>query len=179
MGVWMPMVRRAVHAFAKMTVCMYVLRATVVRVDMKVHTAANESAQHVSPQQNQHDANAKLQRLGHVRGNGLAERQNDATKNKQCDGVAYAPRDALLHGLTQRMLARRERGNRREMIGLGRMFHSKQKAQKKDTDCSHGAVFTLWPVARSPRSQSYHVSIPSPVVADTRNTRMSGFISRA
>ena len=68
----------------------------------------------------QHDADRRLDRTGHVVGNGAAKRQRRARKDKQRQRVTEPPGQAVLDDIADIFAARGDRGNRSDVVGFQR-----------------------------------------------------------
>ena len=76
---------------ARMAVGMEVRAPFVVTVNMEVDALGAKAAQHVQPQQDQHDADTELQRRRGLLRQGQPHQDDRRTDRKERDGVAEPP----------------------------------------------------------------------------------------
>ena len=92
--------------------------------------AANQAPQHVSTEQDEHDAHRRLECLIEARRDRLAQHQ--AAEQHQHQRVADTPGHALPQGPTERHLTGRERRDGCEVVCLGGVFQAQQQAHDED-----------------------------------------------
>jgi hypothetical protein len=63
-----------------------------------------------------------------------------AGNDQQHQRMAHAPRDAMGHPGPERTFATRQRCDRGQVIGLGRMLHAEQQAEGQDRGEAHEAT---------------------------------------
>ena len=107
---------------------------------VEVDAVTDKTTQHVGTEHDQHRADRRLERLLEIRRDHRAEPQHGPAEQHQRDRVADAPGNALAQRLTERSLAGRERGDRGEVIGLGRVLHAEQQADDEDRERRHAGA---------------------------------------
>lgn len=106
------------------------MRGTIaVPVLMKMHTIMPEPPQYMHTEPDQHDPDRCFQRTGNVLRDHAAEKNRSAREDKQGDGVAEAPGQAVPHNIANARTPRSDAGHCCDMIGLERMLHPEQKTE--------------------------------------------------
>ena len=113
-----------VPVFLAMRVGMKMRRPAVVRVHVEMHSVAQKSPQDVRSESDQHDANGKLEpprdRLGYDR----IRQENDRADDEKRKRVTQTPNGTNANSLDPGCRARRQAGDRRDVIRLDRVTHA-------------------------------------------------------
>ena len=64
----------------------------------------------------------------------MTDEDRDTGKHEQGQRVAESPGQAMLDDIRDVAAARRDRGDRRDVIGLERMLHAQQKSETQNTE---------------------------------------------
>jgi hypothetical protein len=83
---------------------------------------------------NQHDADARLDRPRESFGHRVAHQHGNGGKRQQSEAVAESPCQAMFDNVGDFSAARRNRGDRGDMVGLERVLHSQQKTQPQNSE---------------------------------------------
>lgn len=114
----------SVPVFLRMRVGMKMRRPVVVRVHVEMDSVAQKSPQDIRSQSDQHDANGELEpprdRLGYHR----IRQENDRADDEERQCVAQAPNGTNANSLDPGRRARRQAGDRRDVIRLDRVTHA-------------------------------------------------------
>ena len=146
MGV--PVALGVVRLLGRVAVRVQVDGAVVVPVQVHVHAALDDAAQHAPAERDQHHADPRLQQAGGLLRHRQPEQQADAADGEQHDAVAGPPGGPLQHGAAEAPLARRQRRHRRQMVGLQRVAQAEQDAEEQErgqfTQRSTSRLMTLF-----------------------------------
>jgi hypothetical protein len=124
-----------------MAVCVQMDSAVTVRMRVKMYAIAPEPPKHMRAEADQHDPHAGLDGTRKLFRDRVPQEDGDAGKNQQGDGVAEPPGEAMLDDVADFGAARRNRGDRRDMVGLERVLHAQQKTQPQDSEHTRCAPF--------------------------------------
>jgi len=113
-------------AFAPVAVQVEVIAGVVMDVAVQVHALAHRAADHVEPEPDQQQPDGELGDARDVFRDADIHQQHSGAHQEQCQGMADAPGDAGAHRLCRRPAARRQRGDRREMVGVERVAQSQK-----------------------------------------------------
>ncbi len=126
-----------------MTVGVHVDRAVRMQMGVKMHAITPQPPKHMRAKANQHDPDARLDWPRKCFRDRVAQQDGDAGKGQQSEGVAEPPRQAMFDNVANFSAARRNRGDRGDMVGLERVLHSQQKTQPQNSEHARPAPYSL------------------------------------
>ena len=129
--------------FIDVTVCMEMLRTIAMPVPVKVHAIAPQPPKYVRAKSNQHDADRRLQRTRELFGDRMSQQDRGPGKDKEGQRMAEPPGQPVLDDIANVGAAGGDARYRRDMIGLQRMLHAKQKTNPQRTEHAF-PDFPLW-----------------------------------
>ena len=121
---WLVAMRMVMHVIA-------MLVRMVMRSDRAVKDAI-ECAQIEQAEQDEHESNAKFQTEPDPFRNDQAEEDDPAANTQKSEAVADTPENSSERGFADFSLPADDGGDGNDVIGVGRMAHSKEESEEED-----------------------------------------------
>ena len=114
----------SVTVFVGVRVRVEMRRPVVMRVHVEMHSLASEAPQNVGAKADQHDANGELEPPRDALGYDRIRQENDRADDEERKCVAQAPDGTYSNSLDPGRRARRQAGERRDVIRLHGVTHA-------------------------------------------------------
>jgi hypothetical protein len=108
-----------------------------IRVPVEMRAIAPLPPQHMASEANKHHSNRGFEGLRKYLGDGPTEHDRNACERKERQRMPESPGEAVLKGISDSGLARGNARDRRNMICLERVLHSREETQSQDRHGDH------------------------------------------